>query len=302
MTQSYADEIGASGYAPDAASAVDVATKLLGQVAKGGAAPAKAAAAPAAGPVSLKALAEAIIGGKREVAVDLTKKALEAGIGAEKILNEGLIAGMNEVGRRFKANEFYVPEVLIAARAMSNAKEAATRPGAMEILQPALSKAGVQSKGKVIIGTVKGDLHDIGKNLVAMMLKGAGFEVIDLEIDVPAEKFVDSAKKTGAKVIGLSALLTTTMPQMKTVIEALKASGLKDVKVMIGGAPVTQSYADEIGASGYAPDAASAVDVATKLLAQAAKGGAAPAKAPAAKPAAKKAPVAKKAPAKKSKK
>ncbi len=280
---------------------------------------AKASAPAAGGSVSLKSLAEAIIGGKREVAVELTKKALEAGISAEKILNEGLIAGMNEVGRRFKANEFYVPEVLIAARAMSNAKEAATRPGAMEILQPALSKAGVQSKGKVIIGTVKGDLHDIGKNLVAMMLKGAGFEVIDLEIDVPAEKFVESAKKTGAKVIGLSALLTTTMPQMKTVIEALKAAGLKDVKVMIGGAPVTQSYADEIGANGYAPDAASAVDVATRLLSEAGKGGAAapvkaapaskaPAKASAAKApakkavAAKKAPVAKKAAAKKGRK
>ena len=214
----------------------------------------------------LKPLAEAIIGGKREVAVELVKKALAENVPAESILNDGLIAGMNEVGRRFKANEFYVPEVLIAARAMSNAKEAATKPGAMEILQPHLTKAGVKPRGKIVIGTVKGDLHDIGKNLVAMMLKGAGFEVVDLEIDVSPEKFVESAKTSGAKLIGLSALLTTTMPQMKNVIETLKKSGLKDVKVMIGGAPVTQSYADEIGAQGYAPDAASAVDKAKEVL------------------------------------
>jgi len=214
----------------------------------------------------MKAIANGIINGKRELVVDLVKKALAEGVGAEKILNEGLIAGMNEVGRRFKANEFYVPEVLIAARAMSNIKEKDTRPGAMEVLRPALEKAGVKSRGKVIIGTVKGDLHDIGKNLVLMMLKGAGFEVIDLEIDVPAEKFVEAAKSNDCKLVGLSALLTTTMPQMKTVIQALKVAGLKDVKVMIGGAPVTQSYADEIGADGYAADAASAVDVANRLL------------------------------------
>lgn len=214
----------------------------------------------------LNAIAEAIIGGKRELVVELVKKAMAENVPAEKILNDGLIKGMNEVGRRFKANEFYVPEVLIAARAMSNSKEAATRPGAMEILAPALAKAGVKSKGKVIIGTVKGDLHDIGKNLVVMMLKGAGFEIVDAGIDVPAEKFVELAKSSGAKLMGLSALLTTTMPQMKTVITALRAAGVNDVKVMIGGAPVTQAYADEIGAQGYAADAASAVDVAKKLL------------------------------------
>jgi 5-methyltetrahydrofolate--homocysteine methyltransferase len=214
----------------------------------------------------LKPIAEAIIGGKREVVVELVKKALAENVPAEAILNEGLIAGMNEVGRRFKANEFYVPEVLIAARAMSNAKEAATKPGAMEVLQPYLTKEGVKSRGSVIIGTVKGDLHDIGKNLVCMMLRGAGFEVVDLEIDVSAEKFVETAKAKNVKLIGLSALLTTTMPQMKTVCEAVKKAGLKDVKVMIGGAPVTQSYADEIGAQGYAPDAASAVDKAKELL------------------------------------
>ena len=214
----------------------------------------------------MKPISEAIIGGKREVVVELVKKALADGVAPATILNDGLIAGMNEVGRRFKANEFYVPEVLIAARAMSNAKEAATRPGAMEILQPHLTKAGVKSRGKIIIGTVKGDLHDIGKNLVCMMLRGAGFEVIDLEIDVPAEKFVETAKAQNVKLIGLSALLTTTMPQMKTVTEAIRKAGLKDVKVMIGGAPVTQSYADEIGAQGYAADAASAVDKAKELL------------------------------------
>jgi 5-methyltetrahydrofolate--homocysteine methyltransferase len=214
----------------------------------------------------LKPIAEAIIGGKREVVVELVKKALAENVPPATILNDGLIAGMNEVGRRFKANEFYVPEVLIAARAMSNAKEAATRPGAMEILQPHLTKAGVKSRGKVIVGTVKGDLHDIGKNLVCMMLRGAGFEVIDLEIDVPAEKFVEAAKTQNVKLIGLSALLTTTMPQMKTVVEAVRKAELNDVKVMIGGAPVTQSYADEIGAQGYAADAASAVDKAKELL------------------------------------
>ena len=214
----------------------------------------------------LKPLAEALINGKREVVVELVKKALAEGVPPATILNDGLIAGMNEVGRRFKANEFYVPEVLIAARAMSNAKEAATKPGAMEILQPHLTKAGVKSRGKVIVGTVKGDLHDIGKNLVCMMLRGAGFEVVDLEIDVPADKFVEAAKTQNVKLIGLSALLTTTMPQMKAVCEAVRKSGMKDVKVMIGGAPVTQSYADEIGAQGYAPDAASAVDKAKELL------------------------------------
>jgi 5-methyltetrahydrofolate--homocysteine methyltransferase len=216
--------------------------------------------------VDLKPLAEAIIGGKREAAVELVKKALAENVPPATILNDGLIAGMNEVGRRFKANEFYVPEVLIAARAMSNAKEAATKPGAMEILQPYLTKAGVKARGKVILGTVKGDLHDIGKNLVCMMLRGAGFEVIDLEIDVPPEKFVETAKTQNVKLVGLSALLTTTMPQMKAVVEAVRKAGLKDVKVMIGGAPVTQSYADEIGAQGYAPDAASAVDKAKELL------------------------------------
>jgi 5-methyltetrahydrofolate--homocysteine methyltransferase len=210
----------------------------------------------------MKPIAEAIINGKREVVVDLVKKAIAAGVPAATILNDGLIAGMNEVGRRFKANEFYVPEVLIAARAMSNAKEAATRPGAMEILQPHLTKAGVKSRGKIIIGTVKGDLHDIGKNLVAMMLKGAGYEVDDLGVDCDITKF-QAAVDRGAQAVLCSALLTTTMPYMKTVTDALKDKG---AKVIVGGAPVTQQYANEIGAAGYGADANDAVKVVDKLL------------------------------------
>lgn len=186
---------------------------------------------------------------------ELVKKAIDEKVPPADILNKGLLAGMSVIGEKFKKNEVYVPEVLIAARAMS---------WGMEILQPLLEKAGVQPVGKVVVGTVKGDLHDIGKNLVAMMLRGAGFEVIDCGVDVAPEKFVESARTSGAKVIGCSALLTTTMPQMKKVVEAVKSSGAK-VKVMIGGAPVTQSYCNEIGADGYAPDAASAADLAKKL-------------------------------------
>ncbi|HOK79451.1 MAG TPA: corrinoid protein [bacterium] len=205
----------------------------------------------------LEEIKQAIIRGDAKKATELVSKALAENISVEKILNEGLIAGMNVVGVKFKNNEFYVPEVLIAARAMNQA---------MAILQPEIAKAGIKPQGKVAIGTVKGDLHDIGKNLVSMMWKGAGFEVIDLGIDVPEEKFVEAAKN-GAQLIGLSALLTTTMPAMKDVIEKLKAEGIRDkVKVIIGGAPVTQAYADEIGADGYAPDAGSAVDKAKELL------------------------------------
>ena len=188
--------------------------------------------------------------------VELTKKALAENVAPKDVLEKGLIAGMGVVGKRFKANEVYVPEVLIAARAMK---------GAMEVLQPALTKAGVQPLATVVLGTVKGDLHDIGKNLVGMMLTGGGLKVVDIGTDVPAEKFVEACKTSGAKVCAMSALLTTTMPQMKDVIKALKASGVA-VKTIIGGAPVTQSYADEIGADGYAPDAASAVDSAKALL------------------------------------
>ena len=205
----------------------------------------------------LEEIKQAIIRGDAKKATELVTKALSENIGVENILNEGLIAGMNVVGVKFKNNEFYVPEVLIAARAMNQA---------MAILQPEIVKAGIKALAKVAIGTVRGDLHDIGKNLVSMMWKGAGFEVMDLGIDVPEEKFVEAAKN-GAQLIGLSALLTTTMPGMKSVIEKLKSEGIRDkVRVIIGGAPVTQAYADEIGADGYAPDAGSAVDKAKKLL------------------------------------
>ncbi len=204
----------------------------------------------------LQALAEAVISGDQKT-VELTKAALDEGIAPEKVLEAGLIAGMNIVGKRFKAGDFYIPEVLIAARAMKMA---------MEVLEPKLAEAGVEPLGKAVIGTVQGDLHDIGKNLVIMMLKGAGFEVADVGTDVAAEDFVAKVKQSGAQIIGLSALLTTTMPAMGKTIQAIKDAGVS-VKVMIGGAPITQSFADKIGADGYAPDAASAVDLAKSLIA-----------------------------------
>jgi 5-methyltetrahydrofolate--homocysteine methyltransferase len=207
--------------------------------------------------VDLKALADAIIKGDQKAAVQITKAALGEGTAAESVLNEGLITGMDVIGSHFKKNEVYIPEVLIAARAMKMA---------MEILEPELVKAGVKPVAKFMIGTVRGDLHDIGKNLVAMMMKGAGFEVVDIGIDVSPEKFIEQAKNTGIELIGMSALLTTTMPAMETTIKALKDAGIS-AKIMIGGAPVTQGYADKIGADGYAADAASAVDVAKSLVA-----------------------------------
>ena len=205
----------------------------------------------------LKALADAVINGDSNKAVEITKAALEEGTAAKKVLDEGLIAGMDIVGDRFKKNEIYIPEVLIAARAMKMA---------MEVLEPELIKAGVEPIGKLLIGTVQGDLHDIGKNLVAMMLKGAGFEVIDLGVDVGPEKFVEQVKAANVHLIGMSSLLTTTMPGMEKTVKALKDAGIS-AKIMIGGAPVTQDYADKIGADGYAPDAASAVDMAKSLVA-----------------------------------
>ena len=206
---------------------------------------------------NLKALADAVIKGDQSAAVQITKAALEDGTPPESVLNEGLIAGMDVVGARFKKNEVYIPEVLIAARAMKMA---------MEILEPELVKAGVKPVGKFLIGTVQGDLHDIGKNLVAMMLKGAGFEVIDLGVDVGPDKFVEQVKTQGVHVVGMSALLTTTMPGMERTIQALKEAGVS-AKIMIGGAPITQAYADKIGADGYAADAASAVDMVKSLVA-----------------------------------
>jgi len=188
---------------------------------------------------------------------EITKQALDEGVNAQQILTEGLMVGMEKVGIKFRENKVFVPQVLMSAKAMSTA---------MIHLKPYFLSGEVKRKGTFIIGTVEGDLHDIGKNLVIMMLKGGGFQVEDLGIDVAEEKFVETAK-AGTQLIGISALLTTTMPSMKTVVEALKAAGLKDrVKVMIGGAPITQAYADEIGADGYSPDAASAVDKAKELL------------------------------------
>ncbi len=205
----------------------------------------------------LKTLADAVIKGDQATAVNVTKAALAEKMAPKAILNEGLIAGMDTVGQKFKKNEMYIPEVLIAARAMKMA---------MQVLEPELVKAGVKPIGKLVIGTIQGDLHDIGKNLVAMMLKGAGFEVIDLGVDVSPEKFVDAVKNKGATIVGMSALLTTTMPKMEKTVQALKAAGLP-AKIMIGGAPVTQGFADKIGAQGYAPDAATAVDLAKRLVA-----------------------------------
>ena len=204
----------------------------------------------------LKALGEAVIKGDQKKAVELTKQALAEGVNPGVVLEKGLISGMNVVGVRFKANEVYIPEVLISARAMKMA---------MEILAPKLSEAGIKPLAKVMIGTVVGDLHDIGKNLVIMMWKGAGFEVTDIGIDVPPEKFVEQARATGAQVIGMSALLTTTMPALDTTLKAMRKAGVT-AKVVVGGAPVTQAYADKIGADGYAADAASAVDIVKSLL------------------------------------
>jgi 5-methyltetrahydrofolate--homocysteine methyltransferase len=205
--------------------------------------------------VSLNAISEALQKGKADEVKTLVSEALAEKVDAKKVLEEGLIAGMDIIGGRFKRNEIYIPEVLIAARAMH---------AGMSVLEPILVESGVKMIGKIAIGTVKGDLHDIGKNLVAMMYKGAGFDVMDLGVDVPAEKFVQ-ASDDGADIVGLSALLTTTMVQMKGVLESLKEKGSK-AKAIIGGAPVTQNYCDEIGADGYAADAATAVEIGKALI------------------------------------
>ena len=204
------------------------------------------------------AIAKAVEGGRRKVVDQLVREALAEGVKADVILNEGLVVGMTNLGEQFKNGEVYVPEVLVAARAMK---------AGTEILKPLLVAENVQSLGTVAIGTVEGDLHDIGKNLVGMMLEGNGFTVVDLGVDVTPDKFVE-AVRGGAQIIGMSALLTTTMPTMGRVIEKLKAEGLRDqVKVMIGGAPITQEYADQIGADGYSTDAASAAELAKTLIA-----------------------------------
>jgi 5-methyltetrahydrofolate--homocysteine methyltransferase len=188
----------------------------------------------------------------------LVKQAVEEKLLLKDILSKGLIAGMDVVGKKFKANDIFVPEVLLAAKAMQ---------AGMKVLEPLLIKEGIRPAAKIAIGTVKGDLHDIGKNLVAMMFKGAGLDVLDFGIDVPPERFVNAVKNDGVQIVAMSALLTTSMPSMKKTMQALEAAGvLSKVKTMIGGAPVTQEYADEIKADGYAQDAASAVDKAKELL------------------------------------
>ena len=203
-------------------------------------------------------IADEVLKGNAETVEGLIKEALSSKVPVEGILNEGLVEGMNIVGEKFKNNECFIPEVLVSAKAMTIG---------LEILKPRLAEAKVKSPGKVVIGTIQGDLHDIGKNIVAMLLQGAGFEVIDLGANVPIDRFVESAKKEKADIVGMSALLITTMTNMKEVIEGLKNAGLKDnVKVIVGGAPVTREYADRIGADGYAADAASGVDVARRLL------------------------------------
>jgi 5-methyltetrahydrofolate--homocysteine methyltransferase len=207
----------------------------------------------------LKELYNAVVRGDAKTTHALTQQALAEGIDPLKLVNEYMVPAMDEVGRKFESNEYFVPELLISARAMKSA---------LEIIRPLLTARGDKPVGRVAIGTVKGDLHDIGKNLVASLLEGGGFEVIDLGVNVPPEKFIATVKEKQANIIAMSALLTTTMPAMKTTVEALKQAGVRDqVKVLIGGAPITQKYADEIGADGYSENAVGAVALAKKAVA-----------------------------------
>jgi len=206
----------------------------------------------------LNSLYDAIVAGDASRAPGLVQQALDSGLPAPQILIEAMISAMNHVGKMFEEGEFFIPEMLIAARAMQ---------AGLTVLKPHLMQADVKATGRVVAGTVKGDLHDIGKNLVCMLLEGAGFEIIDLGTDVVPEKFVEVVKEGKADIVALSALLTTTMPNMKVTIEALKSTGVREkAKVIIGGAPVTQAYADQIGADGYAPDASRAVALAKSLM------------------------------------
>jgi 5-methyltetrahydrofolate--homocysteine methyltransferase len=208
--------------------------------------------------IDLKELSETLQRGDAEGVGKLTAQALEEGVSPKQILSEGLVAGMDVVGVKFKEGELFLPEVLSVANAMH---------AGLDILKPILSESGTKMVGKIVLGTVKGDLHDIGKNLVGMMLEGAGFEVNDLGIDVPAERFLEAAQEEGVDIVGLSALLSTTMPKMRETIYMLHEAGLiPGIKVMVGGAPVTRKYADEIGADGYGDNAAAAVDEARRLL------------------------------------
>ena len=206
-------------------------------------------------------LTTAVSDGKRADTVRLTEELIAEGLDPSTIVEQGLVPGMAIVGDRFKNNEIFVPEMLIAARAMKEA---------LKLLEPLLAAAGVKPKYTVVVGTVQGDLHDIGKNLISMMWKGAGFAVVDLGTNVAPQKYLEAAKEHNANLVGLSALLTTTMPAMKETVALLKASGLANTKIMVGGAPITQAFADEIGADGYASDAGTAVDVAKKLVGEAA--------------------------------
>jgi 5-methyltetrahydrofolate--homocysteine methyltransferase len=203
-------------------------------------------------------LYHAILKGDAKSAVSLTKEALGQGVSPLDLVGKVMIPAMDEVGRRFGCQEFYVPDLLLAGRAMK---------GALELVRPLLAAGGAEPTGKVVIGTVKGDLHDIGKNLVASLLEGGGFEILDLGVDVPPTTFVNAIRKTDANILALSALLTTTLPAMKTVVDAVSQAGLRErVKIMIGGAPVTRQYAEEIGADAYCRDAVGAVDMARTLV------------------------------------
>jgi len=203
-------------------------------------------------------ISEAVQKGRAKIVKELVEQAINEGVPAADILNQGMLAAMDIVGEKFKNNEVYVPEMLVAARAMNTG---------MELLKPHLVEAGIESIGKVALGTVAGDLHDIGKNLVRLMLEGKGIEVVDLGIDVPAEKFLEAHLEQGVNLIALSALLTTTMGEMKKVIDLFEEKGLRDkVQFMVGGAPITQAFADSIGAEHYSADAASAADAAKKVL------------------------------------
>ena len=206
----------------------------------------------------LKALDEAVLRGDWKLARSITEEALREKAEPLTLLNDHLVPAMNEVGRRYECHQFFVPELLLAARAMK---------ASLELLRPLLAERGTEPVGRAVVGTVKGDLHDVGKNLVASLLEGGGFEVTDLGVNVPPEKFVEVVREKNAQIVGLSALLTTTMPSMKLTVEAFEAAGLRDkVKILIGGAPVTQRFADEIGADGYGENAPSAVTLARRSL------------------------------------
>lgn len=206
----------------------------------------------------LAKLYDAILNGDQKTAVAVTQEALAEGCDPMELITKHMVPAMDEVGRRFECEEYFVPELLLSARAMK---------GSLELLRPLLAASGAQPAGRVVIGTVKGDLHDIGKNLVASMLEGGGFEVIDLGADVPPERFIEAVREKNARIVALSALLTVTMPAMRKTIDALKEAGVRDqIKVMVGGAPVTPQFAEEIGADGYGENATAAVALARKFV------------------------------------